>query len=65
MSNTPIWPSRAGRPRRKPLKGRVPLSLRVSPALLRRLAAACRASGRSQSQEAELRLEISLRENSL
>lgn len=36
---------------------RVPLSLRVTPEMKRRLDAAAEQSGRSQSQEAELRLE--------
>jgi hypothetical protein len=48
------------RRRGRPTVGeRVPLGLRVTPELKRRLDAATRATGRSQSQEAEVRLERS------
>jgi hypothetical protein len=51
---------RPGRPRVEPEDGeRVPLSFRITPELKRLLDAAADASGRSQSQEAELRLEKS------
>jgi hypothetical protein len=56
-----LWPSKGGRPRRKPIEGLVALNVRVSAACFQRLAEACRVSGRSQSREAELRLVISLR----
>jgi hypothetical protein len=49
-----------GRPRQEPEPGeRVQLSFRVTPELKRRLDAAATESGRSQSQEAEFRLERS------
>src|SRR5262245_45832960 len=49
-----------GRPRQEPEPGeRVQLSFRVTPELKRRLDAAATKSGRSQSQEAEFRLEQS------
>jgi hypothetical protein len=49
-----------GRPRREPEPGeRVSLGLRVTPDMKRRLDEAAAKSGRSQSQEAELRLERS------
>ena len=49
-----------GRPRREPDPGeRVKLGLRVTPDLKRQLDAAAEKSGRSQSQEAEFRLERS------
>lgn len=52
-----------GRPGRKSTEGaRVPLGLRVTPELKEKLDAAARQSGRSQSQEAELRLEHSFRD---
>jgi hypothetical protein len=55
-----------GRPGRKIQPGeRVPLSLRVTPETKARLDQASTASGRSQSQEAELRLERSFREEEL
>jgi hypothetical protein len=51
---------RPGRPRIEPEDGeRVQLSFRVTPELKRLLDAAANASGRSQSQEAEMRLEKS------
>jgi hypothetical protein len=51
---------RGGRPKRKPKPGeRVQLGLRVTPALKKNLDAAAEQSGRSQSQETELRLERS------
>jgi hypothetical protein len=55
------------RPRGRPTVGeRVPLGLRVTPELKRRLDAAAEQSGRSQSQEAEFRLERTFdRENLL
>lgn len=53
-----------GRPRNKPVKpgDRVQLSLRVTPSLKHSLDAAASHSGRSQSQEAEFRLERSFSE---
>ena len=55
---------RAGRPKRQPNPGeRVPLGLRVTPELKTRLDDAANQSGRSQSQEAELRLEQSFRQD--
>jgi len=49
-----------GRPRKEPERGeRVQLSFRVTPELKSRLDAAATKCGRSQSQEAELRLEKS------
>lgn len=51
---------RRGRPRREPRPGeRVQLSFRVTPEVKRLLDAAAEASGRSQSQEAEYRLQAS------
>ena len=51
---------RAGRPQRQPEEGeRVQLSFRITPELKRALMAAAEKSGRSQSQEAEFRLEKS------
>ncbi len=51
---------RLGRPKRKPKPGeRVPLGLRVTAETKQRLDDAAEQSGRSQSQEAELRLERS------
>jgi hypothetical protein len=51
---------RMGRPTKAPTSGeRVPLGLRVTADTKRRLDAAAETSGRSQSQEAELRLEQS------
>lgn len=54
-----------GRPRkRQPKPGeRVPLGLRVTPEVKRLLDATALRSGRSQSQEAELRIEYSLRDD--
>jgi uncharacterized protein (DUF1778 family) len=53
-------PSPKKRQRGRPFLGeRVPLSLRVTPEIKLRLAEAAKRSGRSQSQEAELRLERS------
>ncbi len=53
--------NRGGRPpsRQRVQGDRVPLGLRVSLTLKNRLDQAARDSGRSQSQEAELRLEMS------
>jgi predicted transcriptional regulator len=52
--------SRGGRPGREPAEGeRVKLGLRVTPEVKRRLDAAAEQNGRSQSQEAEFRLERS------
>ena len=49
-----------GRPTKKPKAGeRIPLGLRVTAAVKHRLDKAAKASGRSQSQEAEIRLEQS------
>ncbi len=55
--------NKGGRPRRRePEPGeRVSLGLRVTPDLKNKLDAAAKAAGRSQSQEAELRLENSFR----
>ena len=51
---------RAGRPRKEPEEGeRVQISFRVTPNLKRLLTDAADRSGRSQSQEAEFRLERS------
>ena len=51
---------RVGRPRIDPEDGeRIQLSFRVTPELKRLLTAAADQSGRSQSQEAEFRLERS------
>src|SRR4051794_34715099 len=53
-----VTKNRGGRPRREPGQGeRVQLGLRVTPELKRKLDAAAEQSGRSQSQEAEYRLE--------
>lgn len=55
-----------GRPGRTPKQGeRVPLGLRVTADLKRALDRAATLSGRSQSQEAELRLERSLYDEKL
>ena len=52
--------ARPKRGRGRPTVGeRVPLGLRVTPEMKRRLDAAAKESGRSQSQEAEIRLERS------
>ena len=52
---------RIGRPTKKPKPGeRVPLGLRVTPKMKERLEAAATKKGRSLSQEAEFRLEMSL-----
>src|SRR5262245_2407464 len=57
---------RGGRPKRKISPGeRVPLGLRVTPSLKSVLDKAAERSGRSQSQEAELRLERTFRDQSL
>jgi hypothetical protein len=51
---------RGGRPGRQPAEGeRVKLGLRVTPSMKKKLDEAAASSGRSQSQEAELRLERS------
>ena len=58
--------SRRGRPRREPDPGeRVKLGLRVTPKTKARLDAAAEQNGRSQSQEAELRLEASFEHDRL
>lgn len=55
---------RRGRPTKEPgSEGRVSLGLRVTPDVKRRLDAAAALSGRSQSQEAEMRLERSFQED--
>ncbi len=59
MSEKKRKPGRPGRPRK--FGERVPLGLRVTPELKIKLDSAAKASGRSQSQEAELRLEQSLK----
>ena len=57
---------RPGRPGREPAPGeRVGLSLRVTPEMKRLLDAAAASSGRSLSQEAEVRLEQSFRDEDL
>jgi uncharacterized protein (DUF1778 family) len=56
---------RLGRPTKSPIPGqRIRLGLRVKPELKTALSAAAKASGRSMSQEAELRLENSLKSDS-
>lgn len=55
-------PRSGGRPRPPNEGERFPISFRVTPATKRRLDEAARVSGRSQSQEAELRLEQSFRD---
>jgi hypothetical protein len=53
---------RIGRPMKAPVSGkRVSLGLKVTADIKRRLDAAARASGRTQSQEAEHRIELSYR----
>lgn len=53
-------PRRRGRPRKEPVEGdRVTLGLRVTAQTKKRLDEAADASGRSQSQEAEIRIERS------
>ena len=59
MTKTKRKPGRPGRPRT--VGERVPLGLRVTPELKAKLDSAAKDSGRSQSQEVELRLEQSLR----
>ena len=59
MTETKRKPGRPGRPRT--VGERVPLGLRVTPELKAKLDSAAKVSGRSQSQEAELRLEQSLK----
>lgn len=57
---------RRGRPTKAPIEGeRASLGLRVTADLKRRLDEAAAASGRSQSQEAELRLERSFERQAL
>lgn len=52
---------RIGRPTKKPKPGeRVPLGLRITPRMKRKLEEAARRKGRSLSQEVELRLERSI-----
>lgn len=56
--------TRRGRPTKgRELGERVQLSLRVTPEMKRRLDSAAAASGRSQSQEAEFRLERTFRDD--
>jgi len=56
-------PKKIGRPTKEPEAGeRVPLGLRVTATLKRQLDSAAEMSGRSQSQEAEFRLERSFAE---
>lgn len=63
MSKTP---ARIGRPTKTPKPGeRVSLGLRVTADLKRKLDEAAKKSGRSQSQEAELRLERSFEREAL
>ena len=53
-------PKRAGRPLKLPkASGRVPLSMRVTPAVRKKLERSAAKKGRSISQEAEIRLEQS------
>jgi hypothetical protein len=57
---------RGGRPARKLKAGeRVPLGLRVTPEIKRQLDAAADRNGRSQSQEAEFRIEQSFKQQEL
>ena len=59
-------PKRIGRPTKAPKAGdRVSLGLRVTAEIKSRLDAAAMISGRSQSQEAELRLEQSFRDDGI
>lgn len=59
-------PRRVGRPRRDHDEGeRVGLSLRVTPEIKRALDVAAESHGRSLSQECELRLEQTFREESI
>src|SRR4051794_5884686 len=61
-----IGKNRGGRPKRKLSPGeRVPLGLRVQPEIKNELDSAAVKSGRSQSQEAEFRLEQSFRTQSI
>lgn len=61
------FPKRMGRPTRAPKPGerRVSLGLRVTADIKRKLDEAAVASGRSQSQEAELRIERSFEHDDL
>lgn len=59
-------PRRIGRPTKQPAPGkRASLGLKVTADIKRRLDAAARANGRTQSQEAEVRLEQSFRDEYL
>src|SRR6476646_5919215 len=59
-------PRRTGRPTKPPPPGkRASLGLKVTGEIKQRLEAAARASGRTQSQEAESRLERSFQEQQL
>ena len=61
MTKTVKPKKRIGRPTKKPKPGqRVPLGLRVTPRMKRQLEQAATKNGRSLSQEAEFRLEMSL-----
>ncbi len=62
----PAKKRRMGRPIKPPRAGEhVGLSFRITPTLKRHLVKAAEANGRTQSQEAELRLERSFQEESL
>lgn len=66
MSELARMTRRGGRPRRNPEPGeRVATSFRVTPAMKRPIETAAADSGRSLSQEAELLLELGLRERRL
>lgn len=57
---------RRGRPFREPIPGeRVPIAFRVTPTTKRALVQAANENGRSQSQEAEYRLQASFDEDRL
>jgi hypothetical protein len=61
MMGLPKAKNRGGRPRRRKIKpgDRVPIGLRVTPQMKARIDSAATDSGRSQSQEIEMRLERS------
>lgn len=54
-----------GRPRKTPLGKRASLGLRVTAKIKRRLEKAADASGRTQSQEAEARIERTFRDDEI
>ena len=58
-----VVPKRKGRPTKPPREGeRIMLGVRVTPAMKRQIDEEARKSGRSLSQEAEIRLERSFEE---